>query len=316
MQHLGYPFWDHLPTLWTRVKGVTDHDEQVNWPSAVRKDKHPQREPDFVVQQAAAGGFALAESKGHLVSANGFSGSRKNSLNEGLDQIRGWSSFLHPVPIGCYAVSNYFQESNALNEPSLIAYTDPPGKNGEEPEKIAELQPDEVRRGNYGSWLIGMGLEVAGNRLRTRTAFRPRTLSLAILTVHGQRYAVVLNQMLCPCLVEKTYFQNWDEPSSWHINRLLAKILWGALPVIGIREDILRTIERTFTSSDDTRSLMDLPMVPRNAQTEAKQDGKQDQMAVSLFDDGTLFGFVGLKAEFWQEQLTKEFNLGDLDQTT
>ena len=83
MDSIDFPFWDHLPTLWTRQRGIIDNSEQENWPTPITRSALLSQAPDFIVEKWTRGSFTLVESKGHMVTPRALS-NYKQPLNDAL----------------------------------------------------------------------------------------------------------------------------------------------------------------------------------------------------------------------------------------
>lgn len=310
MDSMDFPFWDHLPTLWTRRRGIIDQSEQVDWPAPITRPALLSQEPDFIVEKWTRGSFALVESKGHMVTPGALP-NYKQPLNDALAQLDGWPNVLNPTPAASYAVSTYYQESlNGAIDPSLIAFTDPPPEGDRDNDLSIDLPDDAVRRGNYGSWLIGMGFENAGLRLRSYTSTDASDYELAIFSLNGEDYAVHFNRFFCPCLPRHPFEYPWfDTQHYWDLARFWADSIWGGFPIVGIKVATLRLIERALKQGSDRESLLGIASEGQLASIAPTVDGDNSQFAGSVLKDGTMFGFIGVDSPFWRELRTKPFKI-------
>jgi hypothetical protein len=310
MDSMDFPFWDHLPTLWTRQRGIVDHSEQVNWPAPITRPSQLSQEPDFIVEKWNRGSFALVESKGHMVTP-GARPDYKQPLNDALKQLANWPTYLPATIQASYAVSTYYQESlNGAIDPSLIAFTDPPPEGDRDNDLSIDIPDDAVRRGNYGAWLIGMGFENAGLRLRSYTSTDASNYELAIFSLNGEDYAVHFNRFFCPCLPRHPFDYPWlDMKHYWDLARFWAESIWGGFPVVGIKVSTLRLIEQALKQGSDRESLLDVAPERQRAEIAPTVDGDASQFAGSVLKDGTMFGFIGIDSPFWRELRTKPFRI-------
>jgi hypothetical protein len=308
MQHIGYDFWDHLPTLWRRAQGPIDHSEQVTLPQLLITDPAlmPSEQPDFIVE-SVQGQVALAESKGSFVSpASAVSATLasqapstriKSVLQEARSQLTNWQGLITPQP-STFAVSTFLREVADTRDPSLIAYTDPPGKDERLPGAI-EFSSDFVRRGNYGAWMIGMGFEATGNAIRNRTTAKLQKIPMRVLSFGGHDFAVSLNPFLCPCLVSNFFggtvgaagffhrlvfdFHPYIEYISRRFDQTDSRV-----PIIGLE---VKTLRLASAAAESPTSLS-LLGVERILSTE------NVPLYLSIFPDGSLFGQIASRRLF------------------
>ena len=154
--------------------------------SSAGRQQRP-KEPDFIVENGAKE-QALAEAKGRFVPVDG-DPYIKGDLKAALEQLSSGSALIIPQPLKSFAVGTFLREVDDYSEePSLIAYTDPPP---DEPDDPVELPGDAVRRANYASWLSLMGFDGSVRRLRTRSG-EPERLTVPIITVGEHQYVVTI----------------------------------------------------------------------------------------------------------------------------
>ncbi|SMP61441.1 hypothetical protein SAMN06265222_10797 [Neorhodopirellula lusitana] len=311
MADRGFIYWDHLPSLWTRKMFPTGHTESVRVPPSVTTTTLPSREPDFIFEQPSTGNIGLAEAKGHIVTA-GNSPDYKSDLAGALGQVLPWTHCLNPSPTENYAISSYYQEANAT-DPTLIAFTDPPPRKEADPEWSVSYTPDDIRRGNYGAWLIGMGLQQTGQALRSRDDVDPSERKLAILDVQGEDFAIAINRFLCPCLFTHPFSRlTTDFDGGWETVRNWFQMGVFAVPIFGIAVNVLRSIEEAIAEPKGS-ALQRSRYVSRRANfskvksTELLPGG----FAGSIFPDGTLFGFLDRSSPLWQTEKQQSFKLAE-----
>jgi hypothetical protein len=188
----GYVFWDRCATVWERAARSTNitHSERLRvaqYLSSQVASGRPQNEPDFIFEKSN-GDVALMEAKGSIVNPAKDDPSTKTDLKQALKQLAAWSAVISPTPQKSYGIGTYLREEHDNNsDPSLIAYVDPPGQKKEDI-RPSELPPDLVRRCNYGSWLLGMGLFSAGRALREGEEKNVEAIDLPTVEVNGGRF--------------------------------------------------------------------------------------------------------------------------------
>ena len=100
------------------------------------------------------------------------------------------------------------------SEPSLIAYTDPPP---DEPDDPVEFPEDAVRRANYASWLALMGLDGGARRLWTRSGESERR-TVPIISVGKRKYVVSVASVRTEYgrdAVDGTFWHNTEDWLLW-----------------------------------------------------------------------------------------------------
>jgi len=223
----GYVFWDRCATVWERAARSANitHSEQlrtVQYLSAKIASGRPQNEPDFIFEKRN-GDVALMEAKGSFVNPTKDNPSAKADLRQALTQLAAWSSVIVPTPKKSYGIATYFREEHDNNrDPSLIAYVDPPGRKDENIRPV-ELPRDLVRRCNYGTWLVGMGLVSAGRALCEGKKKTIQMIELPTVEVNGQRFVYAVmgfkslpghdNQLSYPLSWINGVFSRWHQSS-------------------------------------------------------------------------------------------------------
>ncbi|HET8539137.1 MAG TPA: hypothetical protein VFL83_04630 [Anaeromyxobacter sp.] len=262
----GYVYWDHLASL---LRGrASIHPEQIR--RKFRGRPRPGPEPDFVFEDAA-GQVALAESKGGFVTRGGSPPAIATQLRTALKQLAGWDGAFEPPARKAFAIGAFLRELDDPDpEPSLVAFVDPPAR--EPPERQRRSPPpDWVRRGNYGSWLVGMGHRAAGASLRAGVSFPEREAWFRLLRVAGRQFAVAATGIL-------------TSPTGSRFG--------AAVHVRGLELGIMRRVARALTSGADETLAAATPL-PVSRDLERTSDVPFEG---SLLADGTLEGTVDPKA--------------------
>ena len=253
------------------------------------------RAPDFLVENLY-GESALAEAKGSFVPFAGRS-DLKGALRQALDQLDGWDQFLMPQPRKAFAVGTFLRETDdPSNEPSLVAFVDPPPGDLAEP---FELPSDAVPLVNYASWLRLMGFEDAARRLVTGEV-EPQRRLVPILTIAGVPYVVTIAS------IQPTYGDASREPEFF--KKLLDRMYWPpdpyhdevSLALIGLDLDVVRQLGPPF-ARPALEPFIDLS--PELGPDHAFEGGR---FFGRVFCDGSLLGEVriprpGIHRMDWQE---------------
>ena len=257
MNHWDYVFWDHVPTLYARAlrRANISHAESVRRASIIASRYSsgiPAKEPDFAFEKAN-GEVALMESKGRLVNPGDANPPAKGDLKEALDQLAQWPQLINPMPQKSFAIGTYLRETSDTTEPSLILYVDPPPRRDTRIEPV-DFPSDWIRRGNYGNWLVGMGLEDAGFALREGREKPVEEVTLPVLTVGGSRFAFTIEGFGVSSrarMLDFRDFLHWPD----FIPRN------GRFVVNGIEVSVLRSLERALRNGADL-SLMEVEPLP------------------------------------------------------
>lgn len=300
----GYVYWDRLAVLWERAashSGMT-HPEMVKSAkvlSSMIGRARPDLEPDFAFENIQ-GDVALMEAKGSFVHPTNDNPATKGDLRQALKQLGAWSGMVTPTPSKSFAIGTYFRDaSDASGDPSLITFVDPPGETVAEMHPV-DLPPDWIRRGNYGSWLIGMGYSESGNALRWARESPRQERNVLTTILNGQRYAFTISGVRLkpssklrfgwPWLV---YFPIFDElfvDDHLRHPQILRDIGIAAFQVIGIESSTLRLIEESL---DDPHAESLIQHETEQGQDSSIAPGRtSDGFTGSVFPDGTLLGEI------------------------
>jgi hypothetical protein len=257
MNEWDYVFWDHIPTLYERAlrHANISHAESARRATIITskyRSAAPAKEPDFAFEKAT-GEVALMESKGKFVNPGDANPPAKGDLKEGLEQLDQWPQLITPTPQKTFVIGTYLRETSDNTEQSLILYVDPPPRR--EPEIEAVRFPrDWIRRGNYGNWLVGMGLELAGFALREGREKPVEEVTLPIITIGGRPFAFTIEGIGVSSrarLLDGHEFFHWPEfmPTN------------SRFVVTGIDVAVLRLIERSLRNAADL-SLLEIEPLP------------------------------------------------------
>lgn len=204
---------------------------------------------------------ALIESKGSFTLQANNPTSIKSVLKGALEkQIDPWMASLTPVPDNGYVIYSCLREKSW--GPSAIFIVDPPGSAGDGWQ--IRLTPDQVRRENYGTWLRAMGLNDAARRLIDPNSKKKgaREERFFLQEVNGRTYA---------------YRNSYNFPLCY---------TGYSVPMLGIDFGVLQAISEVLQSANARQSEL---RVELPEQTPEIQDG------VSIFPDGSVFGYVNRK---------------------
>lgn len=251
----GYAYWDRIATLWERAvsKANISHPEMTRAArviSKATKSARPDKEPDFAFETASKD-VALMESKGSFVHPARDAPTVKSDLSKALKQLAAWSRFVTPTPSKSFAIGTYFRDASDSNgDPSLVAIVDPPNV-PESGAATVEFQRDWIRRGNYGAWLIGMGLVESGRALREGRAVETGERMLPVVSVAGREFAIVFERVI---LKENGRGRRghsvppwwwlpieWSLPGPWW-QAMLADMGAHGVEVVGLDSRILRRV--------------------------------------------------------------------------
>lgn len=303
MHSWGYKYFDRMSVLWERaasLSGMT-HPEQVQQAQILASKlgiPRPDLEPDFAFEKAS-GDVALMESKGSFVHPTNDNPSTKNDLRHALDQLAAWSGMIAPTPAKSYAIGTYFRDkSDATGDPSLVTYVDPPGRRDAELRPV-EFRRDLIRRGNYGAWLVGMGLSVSGNALRASVELQLPERRLPVVSIGGRGYALAIERVLVkPSRFPFGHFRPlWLRDKLFVVNSLLhvPSRFWrdmgiDGFHVLGIDCNILHRAEQSLTNST-SMSLLETEDVDKGEALRTQAPSGKD-IAGSIFADGTYYGVI------------------------
>jgi hypothetical protein len=232
------------------------HPGQLQRASIVKRavrSRRPTSEPDFVFERTSRD-VALMEAKGSVVNPAKDRPNVKADLSQALKQLDAWTGVITPKPKKSFAIGTYLRgEDDKSEDPSLIAFVDPPGSSpgtsgGVGPEGPASDAPmpaeggtpsDVVRRCNYGAWLSGMGLVQSGSALRALRERATERLSLPVVRV-GQRDVAItvvgLRHMAGD--LANLFLDPWGFPSPrWHRWLHNRQVL-----VIGLQVSVMRAL--------------------------------------------------------------------------
>lgn len=283
----GYIFWDRCATVWERAarQAKISHAEQLQVARYVASrvaSGRPQNEPDFVFEKSN-GEVALMEAKGSFVDPVKDNPSAKGDLRQALTQLAAWSGVIVPVPEKSFAIGTYLrEEQDNGDDPSLIAFVDPPG------EEILDftsvrLPPDLIRRCNYGAWLTGMGLLSAGRSLRDSHRKAVEVISLPVVEVANHKFAVVPLgwEPLAPerAMVIEPWWSEFAPLRPW--------VLSDSLFVMGIEVEVLQTLGEAIHGLDPA-ALKQIKVLEYAELSRATPQG----VHWSIMPDGSFIGTV------------------------
>ncbi len=174
MQDMGYEFWDHV-------------ERHLKTPTSGGQAKE---RADFIFEDNSRD-FSLAEAKGRF--ANQEHTAIRADLRKALSQLKATIPQI-TVPVQkTFAIASYLRSAtDPGGEPSLMAWVDPE----EERTNRKDHKPLDIRAGNYGSWLMGMGFIEAGVNLRTGSRSDTTEVVLQTIEVAEQSFAVSPYPML------------------------------------------------------------------------------------------------------------------------
>lgn len=278
----GYVYWDRCAVVWERAarRASISHSEQLRIAKFIRSkvaSGRPNNEPDFVFENATRD-VALMEAKGSFVHPAKDGPGVKTDLRQALKQLDAWSRVLAPPPHASFGIGTYLREhSDPSDDPSLIAFVDPPA-DAEEFSEPVSMPPDLVRRCNYGAWLIGMGLLSSGLALRNQQEKPTEEIVLPVSRIGDRDFAFVMHGWLPPV---------WSSRLIGVSPPHYGAMPWGGEPlVLGIAVDVLR---RLGTAIQRPREpvLMDL-----QAETGESGLGAAADRSWSIMPDGSLLGVI------------------------
>jgi hypothetical protein len=255
----------------------------------------PDLEPDFAFERTTHD-VALMEAKGSFVHPVRDNPSAKEDLKHALNQIAAWSGMIAPTPAKSYAIGTYLRDESDSNDPSLIAYVDPPGQRGQDVSPI-RVPDDWIRRGNYGAWLIGMGFPSSGDALRRARDIELAEQSLTVVEIGQSRFVVTFHGLIAkrnrrPWIgFPEPWFGPWYRDSFWKAEpRMLGIFLrdlgLAGARVLGIEIELLHLIETSLADPS-------IPALLRAEPVESMVDSQGERgFTGSIFPDGTLFGQI------------------------
>lgn len=303
MHSWGYKYFDRISVLWERaasLSGMT-HPEQVQNAQILASKlgvPRPDLEPDFAFEKAS-GDVALMESKGSFVHPTNDNPSTKNDLRHALDQLAAWSGMIAPTPAKSYAIGTYFRDkSDASGDPSLVTYVDPPGRRDAELRPV-EFRRDLIRRGNYGSWLVGMGFSVSGNALRASVELRLPERRMPVVSIGGREYALAIERVLVnPSRFPFDHFwtmQLLNEMFVFGSHTRVPSHFWqdmgiDGFQVLGIDTNILHQAEESLVNSASMSLLEAEELNPEEPLQSRMPDN--NYISGSIFADGAYYGVI------------------------
>ena len=274
MQRREYVYWDHLPSLVSRALGKGfDHPERTRRAAVITKRLRgmwPAEEPDFIFEKENHES-ALMESKG-IQPGQGKSAPVKTRLREALSQLRTWARHIAPSPAKSFGIATVFRETSDPVD-SHLAFVDPDHADIDE-QNAAFCSADWVRRGNYGSWLIGMGLVEAGEALRHGRSRERQQVRLPLAEIRGRRIAFTGYAVL-----------DLRSPP-FHM-------FASSLFVLGIDAEILRGLSEAIADGD---AVLKVEALPDHLVDEPRWKG-------SIFRDGTTMGVLRRPDPFVSEEV-------------
>ena len=255
--------------------------------SSSRTRRRKPKEPDFIVENGSKE-QALAEAKGGFVPANENS-YIKGDLKAALEQLSSGTTSMVPQPSKSFAVGTYLREvDDCSGEPSLIAYTDPPP---DEPDDPVEFPEDVVRRANYASWLALMGLDGGARRLWTRSG-EPERRTVPIIAVGKRKYVVSVASVRPEYgrdPVDGTFWHNTEDWLFWPFGPFPDGI---ALELVGLDLEVVESLEIAIRDPSQAEELMAIqPMEETDIPLEV--DG--GAFYGSVFSDFSLLGEIRIR---------------------
>lgn len=306
----GYAYWDRVASVWLRAARNCNirHEEMVHVArfTGNLSGQSFEPQPDFVFERKDKA-VALMEAKGSFVTPGNENPNAKSILKHGLEQLASWAPLITPSPAKSLVIGSFLREaSDPCSDPSLILHVDPPldGTPRTEPVK---LRQDEIRRGNFGAWLIGMGFLNSGFALINRRETEVAGVNLPIVTLNGVDFALSI--------------QGWrvDRPlpvhsSRWPFEMLCA--LWlhrfelqkdigvSGIYVLGLEVQTLRAVCAALRDPS-SGVMMDLPDIDFGKQRDASVS---EVFYGSIMPDGSILGIISSR-HFEQEMRTEKFLL-------
>ncbi len=278
----GYVFWDRCTTVWLRAarRAKVSHNDQLRvaryLASKVSSGK-PANEPDFVFEKLNSE-VALMEAKGSFLDPGRDKPTVKQDLRQALSQLSAWSEVIAPAPGKSFGIGTYLrEESDNVGDPSLIAFVDPRVRKKLNFRPV-EFPRDLIRRCNYGSWLMGMGLVSSGRALRDLRAKPADEFSLPVLRIANRDFAVTaagwkleLESEFSPWWWRNFPYSHWSE-KTWLM--------------LGIDANILRQLGAAIRNPEE-------PVLLRlEAQQAANLTAENRANTWSIMPDGSFVGVI------------------------
>jgi hypothetical protein len=307
------------------------HPDWITREVQINGVRESQKMNDFIFENRDAQ-TALAEAKASVVRTGKAPANFKKILQHGLDQCAAWQDRLNPQPAQSFAIGTYFRTVDDRTDPSLIMVVDPPG-DGESFSDSIDISDDAIRRGNYGAWLIGMGLTRAGETLRQtgRKSDKPSApVELPIFNVNGSDFAVVPRALILT--EELSEMLEAEEEAGVPVvfpvfsrrspaMRLLSRTLFGfyfgppvfhdreveAIEVFGIEVETLRLIENRLAGKEKLQSHQPIKMFSSKGSSPNKMGFGEQNFVGSVLPDGSMVGRIDARA--FKEYKTQEFSL-------
>ncbi|MBK8482298.1 MAG: hypothetical protein IPL40_14220 [Proteobacteria bacterium] len=306
----GYAYWDRITSVWLRAARNANitHADMVRVArftgSLTGQSFDPQ--PDFVFEKPDKT-VALMEAKGSFVAPRNDRPNAKGPLKHGLDQLAKWAPLITPSPAKCIAIGSLLREaSDPCRDPSLILHVDPPAEGTPKIEPV-EFRPDEIRRGNFAAWLIGMGFRNSGLALADRREIDTAEVELPVATLNGVDFALSIQGWR----VDRHRFEqfSWWPFDLWHVPLLhrfefLRDVGVTGVYALGLEVRTLRTICAALRNPS-SEAMMDLPTVDFGRQSDTRG---ADGFYGSVMRDGSLLGIISSRY-FEQEMRTGKFKL-------
>lgn len=284
----GYVYWDRIAVLWERA---ADHSGMTQ-PEMVRHAQvisakvaagQPALQPDFAFEKSTAE-VALMEAKGSFVHPVNDNPTTKDDLRHALKQLAAWSTMITPTPAKSLAIGTYFRdESDSTGDPSLLTFVDPPGERDSKVTPV-EFPNDWIRRGNYGAWLIGMGLIESGDALRRGIGIDRHEQRLSVVTLGGRDFAITIEGLV----VKRNQPPDMPFPMRWIGHWLSFARLWRHDP-LGFMRDLGVTSMRVTGIDLSTLRLIEEAVANSNSNSLMQRDHGDMALAQSR----TIEGFVG-----------------------
>lgn len=290
----GYVYWDRVATVWLRAA----HASSIRHDDMLRVARYTGNlsggafdlQPDFVFEKQD-GTTSLMEAKGSFVSPGNDRPDVKSPLKHGLEQLDAWASLIAPAPTSSIAIGTLLREASDLcTDPSMILHVDPPPPR--RPDILpVELPRDQIRRGNYGAWLAGMGLRASGTVLIARREARTTRIALPVATINGRRFALSMQGWRA----DQRRLRHWPW---WHFElmhmppqhqiEILRHFGSDGVFAVGLETSILRVVERAV-GNPDAGTLMEL-----ESPTKVAESGGQRERGFygSVMPDGSLMGVI------------------------
>lgn len=290
----GYVYWDRVATVWLRAAQTSQiqHSEMVKMAryTGLLNGGAFDLQPDFVFEKQD-GTTSLMEAKGSFVAPLNDRPDVKGPLKRGLEQLDAWASLILPPPSSSIAIGTFIrEEGDSSRDPSLILHVDPPPSNRPDVRPVA-IPPDQIRRGNYGVWLAGMGYRQSGSALIARRETRTTRLSMPVATINGRKFALSI--------------QGWranrrrGEPWLWWLFELMhmpwrqqveiaRNIGIGGVYAVGLETSILRAVGRAI-AKPHASILTESDFTPQVFNADGQREGG---FFGSVMPDGSLMGVI------------------------